>query len=108
MVQYHKELAHALRNDINEAPVLEIAQLEGQHMTNLQPTATRHRRAHLLFLHLFLFFSFPLDCFWIFDTPVCCLKKEGYDQALTRICIVKKVFTSYLLKTSANKHALLL
>lgn len=99
----------ALRNDINDAPVfLQITHLEGKHKTNLQPTATGHRGGHRLFLSLFLFFPFPLDCIWIFNTPVCCLKEE-YDQALTGHGLVKK--SLYIIcifkKIYANKHALL-
>lgn len=78
-------LALDLRKDIYDAPaVLGITQLERKHKTNLQPAATRHRGGHRLFLNLFLLFPFPFDCFWIFNTPICCLKKRvEYDQALT-------------------------
>lgn len=87
----------ALRNDINDAPVfLQITHLEGKHKTNLQPTATGHRGGHRLFLSLFLFFPFPLDCIWIFNTPVCCLKEEEYDQALTGHGLVKSLYILFV------------
>lgn len=84
--------------------------VEDKHQTNPQPAASRGRRGYRLLLNLFLFFPFPLDCFWIFNAPVCCLKKDRKGSSTKRKRHQLKVFSflNFTRVLKANKHAFII